>query len=133
VIVADTNVIAYLWIPGVHTSQAESALRKDANWAAPLLWRSEFRNILTGYIRRNQISFDTAMQLMEEAEDHMRGREYTVSSTHVLNLVKKSPCSAYDCEFVALAEDLEVSLLTTDRKILSTFPSVAVSLGKFCS
>ena len=132
-IVADTNVIAYLWIPGVHTSQAESALRKDANWAAPLLWRSEFRNILTGYIRRNQISFDTAMQLMEEAEDHMRGREYTVSSTHVLNLVKKSPCSAYDCEFVALAEDLEVSLLTTDRKILSTFPSVAVSLGKFCS
>jgi predicted nucleic acid-binding protein len=133
VIVVDTNVIAYLWIPGVHTSQAESALRKDANWAAPLLWRSEFRNILTGYIRRNQISFDTAMQLMEEAEDHMRGREYTVSSTHVLNLVKKSPCSAYDCEFVALAEDLEVSLLTTDRKILSTFPSVAVSLGKFCS
>jgi len=133
VIVVDTNVIAYLWIPGLHTSQAESALRKDANWAAPLLWRSEFRNILTGYIRRNQISFDTAMQLMEEAEDHMRGREYTVSSTHVLNLVKKSPCSAYDCEFVALAEDLEVSLLTTDRKILSTFPSVAVSLGKFCS
>ena len=132
-IVVDTNVIAYLWITGVHTSQAESALRKDANWAAPLLWRSEFRNILTDYIRHNQIPFDTAMQLMEEAEDHMRGREYTVSSTHVLNLVKKSPCSAYDCEFVALAEDLEVPLLTTDRKILSAFPSVAVSLGKFCS
>ena len=132
-IVVDTNVIAYLWIPGLHTSQAESALRKDANWVAPLLWRSEFRNILTGYIRRNQIPFDTAMQLMEEAEDHMRGREYTVSSTHVLNLVRKSPCSAYDCEFVALAEDLEIPLLTTDRKILSAFPSVAVSLGKFCS
>jgi predicted nucleic acid-binding protein len=115
VIVVDTNVIAYLWIPGVHTSQAESALRKDANWAAPLLWRSEFRNILTGYIRRNQISFDTVVQLMEEAEDQMRGREYTVSSTHVLNLVRKSSCSAYDCEFVALAEDLEIPLLTTDR------------------
>jgi predicted nucleic acid-binding protein len=133
VIIVDTNVIAYLWIPGLHTSQAESALRKDANWAAPLLWRSEFRNILTGYIRRNQISFDTAMQLMEEAEDQMRGREYTVSSVHVLNLVRKSSCSAYDCEFVALAEDLGVPLLTTDRKILSAFPSVAVSLGKFCS
>ena len=132
-IIVDTNVIAYLWIPGLHTSQAESALRKDANWAAPLLWRSEFRNILTGYIRRTQISFDTAMQLMEEAEDQMRGREYTVSSVHVLNLVRKSSCSAYDCEFVALAEDLGVPLLTTDRKILSAFPSVAVSLGKFCS
>jgi predicted nucleic acid-binding protein len=131
VIVVDTNVIAYLWIPGVHTSQAESALRKDANWAAPLLWRSEFRNILTGYIRRNQIPFDTAIQLIEEAEDHMSGREYTVSSAHVLNLVRKSLCSAYDCEFVALAEDLEIPLLTTDRKILSAFPSVAVSLGKF--
>jgi hypothetical protein len=50
-----------------------------------------------------------------------------------LNLVRKSPCSAYDCEFVALAEDLEIPLLTTDRKILSAFPSVAVSVGKFCS
>jgi predicted nucleic acid-binding protein len=45
--------------------------------------------------------------------------------------VRKSPCSAYDCEFVALAEDLEIPLLTTDRKILSAFLSVAVSLGKF--
>lgn len=31
-IVIDTNVIAYLWIPDVHTEVAERVLNKDAEW-----------------------------------------------------------------------------------------------------
>jgi predicted nucleic acid-binding protein len=68
---------------------------------------------------------------MEEAESQMHGKEYSVSSMQVLNLVEKSRCSAYDCEFVALAEDLGIPLVTTDKKMLSAFPSIAVSLKKF--
>lgn len=130
-IVVDTNVIAYLWIPGLNTSHAERLLKQDSEWIAPLLWRSEFRNVLAGYIRRNLMTLETAVQLMGEAESQMRGREYSVSSTHVLNLVEKSRCSAYDCEFVALAEDLGSPLITTDRKIISAFPSTAIALKEF--
>ena len=130
-IVVDTNVIAYLWIPGLHTTSAEMLLKKDSEWIAPLLWRSEFRNVIAGYIRRNLMTLEIAFQLMEEAESQMRGREYSVSSMQVLNLVRKSRCSAYDCEFVALAEDFGVPLVTTDRKIISAFPSIAVSLKEF--
>ena len=130
-IAVDTNVIAYLWIPGTHTANAEVLLKKDSEWIAPLLWRSEFRNVVAGYIRRNLMTRETAIQVVEEAESQMQGKEYSVSSMQVLNLVEKSLCSAYDCEFVALAEDLGVPLVTTDKKILSAFPLTAVSLKKF--
>ncbi len=129
-IVVDTNVIAYLWIPGLHTPYAERLLKKDAEWAAPLLWRSELRNVITGYFRQGLMAFETAVQVMEEAESQMRGKEYSVTSMQVLKLVEKSRCSAYDCEFVALAEDLGVPLVTTDKKILSSFPSTAAALAK---
>ncbi len=68
---------------------------------------------------------------MEEAARLMQGREFAVVSFQVLNLVAASTCSAYDCEFVALAKELEVPLVTVDRQVLSQFPSVAVSLDAF--
>ena len=55
VIVVDTNVVAYLWLPGNMTAAAEQVLRQDAEWAVPLLWRSEFRSILTGAVRRKAV------------------------------------------------------------------------------
>jgi predicted nucleic acid-binding protein len=130
-IVVDTNVIAYFWLPGEYTTFAERALNKDNEWAAPILWRSEFRNILAGYIRRKNLTIDMAVQLMEHAEAQMKGREYIVETGRILNLVNISLCSAYDCEFVALAEDLVVPLITTDKKVIRTFPSIVIPLDKF--
>ena len=39
--------------------------------------------------------------------------------------------SNYDCEFVALAQDLGVSLVTVDKQILEQFSYVAVSPDKY--
>jgi len=130
-IVVDTNVIAYLWIPGDFTEVAEQALRKDKEWCAPLLWRSEMRNILAGYLRRKKLSLETALQIIESAEIHLKDREFTVSSSQVLSLTISSSCSAYDCEFVALAENLRVPLVTNDKQILADFPLITVTLKKF--
>ena len=130
-IVVDTNIIAYLWIPGDFTVQAEKALRQDADWCAPLLWRSEFRNVLAGFLRSKKLSLETAFQILESAEAHMKEREFTVASHQIINLVLSSHCSAYDCEFVALAENIRIPLVTTDRQILRDFPAIAVPLEKF--
>ena len=46
----------------------------------------------------------------------------------VLELVRKSDCSAYDCELVALAVRLGIRLVTMDKKLLRAFPGDAVSL-----
>ncbi len=49
-IVVDTNVIAYLYLSNERSQQVERLLEKDSEWAAPLLWRSELRNVLALYL-----------------------------------------------------------------------------------
>jgi len=130
-IVADTNLIAYFFLTSDFSEQAEKAYQKDPYWTAPLLWRNELRNVLAKYLRQNILTLVDANQIMAEAEVLLHGEEYTVSSTNVLRWVANSTCSAYDCEFVALAQDLGVQLVTMDKKVLQEFPSLAVSLEQF--
>lgn len=127
-IVVDTNVIAYFYLPGERTLQAEALYALDNDWAVPVLWRSEFRNILAGCLRRGQLSFEQALSITREAEMLVAGREYEVSSLDVMELVRNSDCSAYDCEFVALAKRLNVALVTADSQILKAFPVISCPL-----
>lgn len=127
-IVVDSNVLAYLYLPSVYTAAAEALQARDPDWVAPVLWRSEFRNILAGYMRKEALSFEAARQLQAEAEGLMAGSEFTVDSAAVLELVRDSHCSAYDCEFVALATQLRTKLVTMDRKLLQAFPERTLAL-----
>lgn len=126
-IVADTNLLIYLYVQGQRTAESEAVLRRDPVWTAPLLWRSEFRNALIGLVRKDALALDEALSMVDEAERWLAGREYSVVSRHVLTLAEKSGCSVCDCEFVALAQDLAVQLVTADRQILKAFPTIAIS------
>ena len=128
-IVVDSNVLAYLYLPGEYTAAAETLLEQDSDWAAPILWRSEFRNILAGYLRRKAITFEQANSLQREAESLLEGAEFEVESIAVLELVRDSDCSAYDCEFIALAMKLDTKLITMDKKLLRAFPKRAIALS----
>jgi len=131
VIVTDTNLIAYLLIGGTGTLTARTVFIHDPDWAAPLLWRSEFRNVLAGYLRRGELQIGDAITLQRKAEELLAGREHLVGSERILRLIESSACSAYDCEFVALAEQLKVPFVTLDRRILRDFPSVAVNPSRY--
>lgn len=63
----------------------------------------------------------------------MSSKDYVVPSALVMQKVAASCCSAYDCEYVALAENLGVSLVTSDKQILREFPGIAVSMKAFSS
>ena len=128
-IVVDTNVIAYLFLRGDFAARAEAWLKDDRDWAAPMLWRSEFRNLLGGYLRRKQLTFDAMREIQREAEALMIGSEHEVDSQRVLELVRDSDCSAYDCEFVSVAMRLGVKLLTADGKVLRAFPQHTVAFS----
>ena len=127
-IVVDTNIIAYLYLPTEYSTQAELLLSKEPDWVTPTLWRSEFRNVLALYLRKSILTFDEAYALQTEAEALLSHKEYDSVSYEILSLVNNSKCSAYDCEFVALAKQLNVNLVTTDRQILKQFSRVAISL-----
>ena len=130
-IVADTNIISYLLLPTPYSDTADRLYRLDPQWAAPILWKSEFRSVLALYLRKKLISYEEAIQLQESAEAIMLNNEFDIASSQVLKLVERSACSSYDCEFVALAEHLNCPLVTEDEKIRKAFPSIAVSIEDY--
>ena len=130
-IVVDTNIISYFYLNADYSSLAEQTFQKDPIWSAPLLWRSEFRSVLTLYLRKQIISLSEAIEIFESAEELLKGNEYEINSAQVLSLSHQSGCSAYDCEFVNLAKDLNIALVTEDKKILKNFPESAISMDRF--
>ncbi len=130
-IVVDTNLIVHFFAKGDNSELAGRILVMDPGWSAPLLWRSEFRNTLDKCVRGELIEWSDAFRIMTEAESLMAGNEYAVVSGDVLSLAASSACSAYDAEFVVLARELGVPLVTTDKALLESFPDTAVSPARF--
>ena len=127
-IVVDSSVIAYCWINGDRTELAHRLRRIDPDWHAPVLWRSELRNILTGYRRDGSLHGSQVRQIMAAAEAALAGREHYLPSDRVFAVTEASRLSAYDAEFVALAEILGAPLVTEDRAILAAFAGGAINL-----
>ena len=130
-IVADTNLLIYLYVDGPNTQSATDVREKDPDWRAPLLWRSEFRNAIAGYVRNNLMTVEQALAIIGEAEQFMYNKEHMVDSIDVMRLVANSTCSAYDCEFVALANHLNAPLVTSDSQLLRNFPNRALAPDRF--
>jgi predicted nucleic acid-binding protein len=127
-IVVDSNVIAYCWIHGEQTALAHRLRRLDPDWHAPVLWRSELRNILTGYRRDGSLTGEQVRRVMAAAEAGLAGREHHLPSDRVFAVTERYRLSAYDAEFVALADILGVPLVTEDRAILRSWPGQALEL-----
>jgi predicted nucleic acid-binding protein len=129
-IVVDTNVIAALVLPtSEYTRAAIALLERDREWTAPTLWRSEFCNMLATGVRSGWLTADQATEALGSAEELMEGGDFGVPAAEVLGTAIASGCTAYDCEFVVLAQDLDVKLITLDRAVLKAFPQVAQALG----
>jgi len=127
-VVVDTNIIAYYWLPGAHTENSVALRRRTDDWFVPRLWRSEFRNVLARYLRARIIGLDQAQALIRSAEAELMDCEHEVDSVAVMDLVAASSCSAYDCEFVALARQMGIPLVTEDSGLLRAFPDVAIGM-----
>ena len=130
-IVVDSNVIAYCWVNGPLTALAQRVRTRDPDWHVPILWRSEMRSILTGYLRDGSLTAPQIARIMEAAESALAGREHLVASASVFEVADKSRLSAYDCEFVALAAVLAVPLVTADKAVLKAFPDRALRMETF--
>jgi predicted nucleic acid-binding protein len=130
-IVVDVNVLVYLWLPDPLSVAAMGCYARDPQWAAPLLWRSEFCNVLALYLRKGLLDMTAAKAAYHNAEITLKEQEFAVTVEEVLNLVSQSTCTSYDCEYVALAQRLGVKLVTKDAKLIKAFPRVAIDLEVF--
>jgi len=130
-IAVDVNTIAYHWFISPHSNAIQKLFIKDNDWVAPALWRSEFRNILASQIRLKKLALLDALDIWLEAEKMMKKKEYVVNTSSVLLLVAESNCSAYDCEYVAVAHHLNVKLITYDKQLIKAFPLVASTAEQY--
>ena len=124
-IVVDTNIIVYLYIPSPHSQEVKELLRQDSKWAAPALWRSELINVLSTFMRRKDLTLSQSLEIFELAEQLLSRNTYSVAPLKVLEISQRTACTGYDSEFVCLAEDLQTKLLTYDTGILSKVPDIA--------
>jgi len=129
-IVVDTNVLAYLYLPGDRTAEVQALLETDPEWAAPVLWRSELMNVLCTYMRVKGLALSKCLEVFDLADALLSGRTYTTAPLKVFAVSERTGCSGYDSEFVALAEELGVKLVTYDTKLISRAGSVACLPGE---
>jgi predicted nucleic acid-binding protein len=122
-IVADTNIIAYLFLESENTARARHWLATDSEWHVPPLWRSELMNILALYMRKELLTLKQAVAIQDKAASRLAEYEYQPASSSVLALAHGSGCTAYDCEFVETARALNCKLLTADKALLKAFPA----------
>ena len=130
-IVVDSNIICYYALPGTRTAIADRLRVRDREWCVPALWRSEFRNVIVGQIRRGALDLAGAQELVGLTEAMLRDNEFAVDPAAVLARATASGCTAYDWEYVVLAEDLGVPLVTNDKQVLAAFPERAVAPERY--
>lgn len=132
-IVADTNLVCYLLIEGEQTMAARRIRGRDADWQLPPLWRSEFLNVLATAVRAGVLDERQALSTWWVASDLFSGHEGEPDGDRVLTLALERQISAYDAQFVALAEDLGAPLVTGDLLIVERCPEIAISIGDFAA
>ena len=125
-IVVDANVIAYLLIRGERSEAAERLLQSDPDWVAPHLWLDEFLNVLCTCERNSLLTAQEASALLADALSLMDGKSYDIPPHQVLTVARRTGCSGYDSQYIALAEELGVPLYTYDKKVLAACREVAV-------
>ena len=132
-IVVDTNVVAYAVLRSDRTESALAVVERDPAWIAPALWRYELRNVLATAMRLKSLRLTAALAAFAAAEDLVADADLQASTEECLKLAERGGVSAYDAEFVLVAERLGLPLVTADRKIVKAFPEIAISLESFAA
>jgi predicted nucleic acid-binding protein len=130
-IVADASVIANYVNPAAETNLADAVFERDPIWYAPSLWRYELRNTLLKYIRIGRITTSRAEIVLDDAMKVIADHEQGASTDRVLQAAVTYKISAYDAEYVALAQQLRVPLVTFDQKLVRAASRIALSPADF--
>jgi predicted nucleic acid-binding protein len=123
VIVVDTNVLAYAVLPGDSSTLVDRVAAHDPDWIAPPFWRLELANLLATAIRARGLSLDGAVAAFSYAERLVSDADLDPSIDERLEMATRGGVSAYDAEFVLVAEKLDLLLITADRRLARAFPS----------
>lgn len=130
-IVADTNLVVYLFVASEFTERARQVHAIDPDWVFPPIVRSETANALATLTREKWITPEMASEALENIEKRIMAGVRDVTMKAALELAIQKRISAYDAQFIVLACSLGVYLVTEDGRLKDKFPEVALSMEAF--
>ena len=130
-IVPGFDMIAFFYLEGDLTEKAEALFTIDSEWCVPFLWRTLFRSMLAHAISIHAIDLKHGKKLFISAESFLSGKEYGINDILSLQIQKEKNCSASDAEFIALAEEIDIPLITENVKVKKMFPDRVMSVAEY--
>ena len=128
-IVADSTLVSGLLFPTDEFHKVARAIRaKDSDWRCPELVFSEIRGVALKRVK-NKVPLDTVIAQCNLAASAVS--VYRMHSHSVLHTAIEGNIWTYDAEYVALARQLAVTLVTSDEGIVKKFPAVAMLPEQF--
>ncbi len=129
-IVADVNLVVYLLTENPWRDAAVRVWQGDPDWAMPPLWRHEFLNVLATLVRREFLEREQAVRLWHDAVSLFGPTEMEPDMEKALALACEYEVSAYDAQYVVLADRLGCRLVTGDQKLARLFPHKVMPLAR---
>lgn len=130
-IAVDANVIVYRYVKGPFTPLAEELLRRDADWRTSSLWRFEFVSALATMLRAKLLNQTQAFNALLAATVEMSPRQMDAPQEQVLLTALRDGISAYDAQYIALAEMLNLRCITADGPLVRKTPARSILLSDF--
>jgi predicted nucleic acid-binding protein len=135
-IVVDTNILVYHGLrqggPEL-TKDAEKVLSRGTRILVPSLWRHEFANVLARYVDIGRMDLQDAIDAWFAALAFTHNSEAPVEMPRALEFAHRLGLSAYDAQFVALADAAGVVLVTEDRKLRQAAGRLAMTMKEYLS
>jgi len=130
-IVVDTNIVAYLVIKGERTDLARQLYAQNTTWHVPHLWQHEFVNVLATLVKQGGATIADALNLWRQAQALLAHCEKDINLDEALVLAADTGISAYDAQYLALAQTLNCPLVTEDKRLVQKFPDKAMTIQDY--
>jgi hypothetical protein len=128
-IVVDSTVVTFLFLEGELTEAVKELHRIDPDWVTPPILNHEMLNILA--------VVGTADKTVAPMEEIWRGiraligpRQQVPDPLRSLRLAIELHVSGYEAQYFALAEQLNIPLVTEEKRLLELVPGRCLSIER---
>jgi predicted nucleic acid-binding protein len=131
VIVVDANIVVGSVVDSDVSSKARRVASRDRAWILPPLWLYETTSSITTLVRAGALTAELARTALADARQLASDREVPVDQVDVLRVAIRFGISAYDAQYIALAEQYGVRCVTNDRELARRAPMLAVLMSEY--
>lgn len=127
--VVDASVVVKLVLPEPDSSEAEALFQRGVDLHAPDLLLLEVASALWKAVRRAQTTeADSLAALRFIAQTRPLLMPVVQLASRALGLANETGCSVYDASYLALAEQLQITLVTADERLVALVAAAGVAI-----